>query len=61
MRYLYLKLLLSKICFWLGHGISKIMHHRIFDYLYPVYNNLMYWSIQLDENNDLWHETKENE
>lgn len=37
--------LLSWSLYWLGDGVSRIMHlANIFGILYPIYNTLMIWS-----------------
>jgi len=37
----------SWVCFWLGHWVSRPMHWFDFWWLYPIYNNLMGWSYQV--------------
>lgn len=43
-------------CFWLGHFVSKLMHCEPLGRMYPVYNRLMMWSVDLNDwaGFDLW-------
>ena len=45
MKYLY---------YYIGHIISKPMLWLDLGWLYPLYNNLMGKSVELDINHDLW-------
>ena len=35
--------------FWMGDLISRIMHYFDWGLLYPVYNKLMWWSVEIQE------------
>ena len=49
------KLLLSKILFYIGDTISNLLYFEWMGIvLYPVYKKLMLWSVQLDKKNVLW-------
>jgi hypothetical protein len=39
----------SFCCFWLGDGISRVMHSAVLWRLYPVYHRLMIWSGDVEE------------
>lgn len=39
----------SFVCYWLGHGISKVMDNAVLWRLYPTYNRLMIWSSSVEE------------
>ncbi len=40
---------LSWALFWLGDVVSKPMHYFNWAWLYPVYNNLMCWSADVQD------------
>lgn len=49
-------------CFWVGHWVSKPFEH--FDclaFLYPVYNTLMCWSVNINDwaGLDVWQDATE--
>jgi len=57
-----MKLIIAHICYFLGDNISKLLDWDIFvSVIYPVYNTLMCWSIELDTNNVIWNETKDSD
>ncbi len=39
----------SVFLFFSGHLVSLLMHKPFLWRLYPIYNNLMYWSIQAED------------
>jgi hypothetical protein len=39
----------SFCCYWLGHGISRVMDNAVLYRLYPIYNRLMIWSGDVEE------------
>lgn len=39
----------SFCCYWLGHGISRVMNNAVLWRLYPIYNRLMIWSGDVEE------------
>jgi hypothetical protein len=52
-----------QVTFWLGHGISRIYNNRWLAWLYPVYNRLMIWSLDINDWGGLkiWKETEHQE
>lgn len=57
-----MKLIIAHICYFLGDNISKLLDWDIFvSVIYPVYNTLMCWSIELDTNNVIWNKTKDSD
>ena len=53
-----MKLILSKILYYIGDLISKLFYYNFFckgaRFLYPIYSKLMNWSMDLDENQKIW-------
>lgn len=52
---------LTWLLFWLGDLVSKPMHYFDWWWLYPVYNNLMGWSVDVQDWAGLsgpWKESK---
>jgi hypothetical protein len=50
-----MKILLSKILFYIGDGISNLLYFEWMGVvLYPIYKKLMLWSCQLDKNGVIW-------
>jgi len=49
-----MKLLLAHILFYFGDFVSKIMYLPLTGWLYPVYNKLMIWSSNLDDDGVIW-------
>jgi hypothetical protein len=49
-----MKLVLSYILYYLGDFVSKLMYWDLLSFLYPVYNKLMIWSSELDEDGVIW-------
>jgi hypothetical protein len=48
-----MKKIISWICFELGDLLSRLMFRfPIFNFLYPVYNRLIYWSVTIGEKNE---------
>lgn len=35
--------------FWTGDVISRIMNYLDWSWMYPAYNNLMWWSVEIQE------------
>ena len=46
--------MLAYIAYYLGHWISFPMHWYDWGWLYPVYNRLMIWSAELDDEGVIW-------
>lgn len=50
--------LFSKILYYIGDFISKLMYWRVFrllsGFLYPMYNKIMIWSSDLDKEGKIW-------
>ena len=40
---------LTWLFFWLGDLVSKPMHYLNWAWLYPAYNNLMGWSVDVQD------------
>ena len=60
-----MKLILSKILYFIGDCISKLFCYRLFRYLaeflYPVYSWVMIMSSDLDKDGKIWKILKERE
>ena len=41
--------IVSEILYYFGHWISFPMHWFDWAFLYPLYNNLMFWSISVQD------------
>jgi hypothetical protein len=51
-----LKIILSKLLYYIGHLISIFMMCDLFAFLYPVYRKLMLWSSDLDKDGKVWED-----
>jgi len=49
-----MKLTLAYILYYLGDFVSKLMNTELTGWLYPVYNKLMIWSSELDDEGVIW-------
>ena len=49
-----MRLILSKILYWMGHGVSVFLYCDLLYFLYPVYKKLMIWSSDLDKDGKVW-------
>ena len=53
-----MKLILSKILYYIADLISKSFYYDFFckmsKFLYPIYSKLMIWSSNLDKNGKIW-------
>jgi len=49
-----MKLILAYILYYLGDFVSKLMNTELTGWLYPVYNKLMIWSSELDDDGVIW-------
>lgn len=53
-----LKIISSKILYYIGDFISKLFYYKFFCklscILYPIYSKLMTWSMDLDEDGKVW-------
>jgi hypothetical protein len=60
-----MKLILSKILYFIGDLISKLFYYKFFckfsGFLYPIYSKLMIWSSDLDKEGKVWYDHKINE
>jgi hypothetical protein len=59
-----MKIILSKILYYLGDFISKLLYYtpisKLFArILYPMYNKLMIWSSELDKDGAIWKNVKD--
>lgn len=59
-----MQLFLSKILYYLGDFISKLLYYtpisKLFArILYPMYNKLMLWSSELDKGGVIWKNVKD--
>jgi hypothetical protein len=48
------RIIMSRICYFLGDWVSKPMVVRDWAWLYPFYSKLMSWSSELDNINAVW-------
>lgn len=39
----------SAFCYWHGHAVSRVMGNRMACVLYPIYNQLMRWSVAVED------------
>lgn len=53
-----MKLMLAWILYYLGDFVSKLMNTELTGWLYPVYNKLMIWSCELDEDGVIWRKQR---
>ena len=51
------RIILAHICYTLGDWISYPMVDRDWGWLYPIYNKLMTWSGDLDNEGVIWKDT----
>lgn len=49
-----MKTILARIFYYIGDMISYPMHWWALGLLYPIYNQLMTWSITLDPSGEIW-------
>jgi hypothetical protein len=53
-----MKLILSKILYFIGDSIAKLFYYKFFCRLsfifYPIYSKVMILSMDLDEENKVW-------
>lgn len=55
-----MKLILSKILFYIGDTISNLLYFEWLGiFLYPVYKKIMIWSSLLDEKGVIWREVND--
>jgi len=55
-----LKLIASKILFYLGDTLSNLLYFEWMGaFLYPVYKKLMIWSSELDKDGVIWKDIKD--
>ena len=45
---------LAWVLYWMGDGVSRLMELTGEEVLYPVYNTLMCWSVNLDDRGWAW-------
>lgn len=49
-----MKLILSKILYYIGDLISKLFYYDCFSFLYPLYSKIMNLSSDLDKDGKIW-------
>lgn len=49
-----MKLILSKILYYIGDLISKLFYYDCFTWLYPLYSRIMSLSCDLDKEGKTW-------
>lgn len=49
-----MKVILSKILYYVGDFISKLMNYDCFAWLYPLYSRIMSLSCNLDKRGKVW-------
>lgn len=54
-----MKLLIAWMLYFLGDLVSKIMNTDLTAWLYPVYNKLMIWSSELDDDGVIWKKSND--
>ena len=52
-----MRLILSKILYYIGDLISKFLYFNCFGWLYPLYSKIMILSSKLDKEYKIWHNT----
>jgi len=49
-----MRLILSKILYYIGDLISKFLYFDCFSWLYPLYRKIMILSFDLDKDGKIW-------
>lgn len=49
-----MRLILSKILYYIGDLISKFLYYDCFSWLYPLYSKIMILSSKIDKEAKLW-------
>jgi len=49
-----MSLILSRILYYLGHGISILLYCDLLSFLYPLYKKVMILSSDLDKDDKVW-------
>lgn len=49
-----MKLILSKILYYIGDLVSKFLYFDCFSWLYPLYRKIMILSSELDKDGKIW-------
>ena len=49
-----MKILLSKIFYYIGDMISQLLYFDCLSWLYPLYNKIMLMSCKLDKDKKVW-------
>lgn len=56
-----MRLILSRLLYYIGDFISRLFYWHLFrllsGFLYPIYNKVMIWSMDLDKDGKVWKHT----
>ena len=53
-----MRILLSKILYYVGDLVSKFLYFDFFSWLYPLYRKIMILSSELDKEGKVWENKK---
>lgn len=56
-----MSLILSRILYYLGHGISILLYCDLLSFLYPLYKKVMILSSDLDKDEKVWKNVNHDE
>jgi hypothetical protein len=51
-----MRIFLSKLLYYIGDLVSKLLYWDCFGWLYPLYNKLMISSSKLDKDGKVWQD-----
>ena len=49
-----MKIILSKVLYYVGDLVSRLLHFDCFSWLYPLYSKIMLLSCDLDKDGKVW-------
>jgi len=49
-----MKIILSKVLYYVGDLVSRLLYFNCFSWLYPLYRKIMLLSCDLDRDNKVW-------
>ena len=49
-----MKIILSKVLYYVGDLVSRLLRFNCFSWLYPLYRKIMLLSCDLDRDNKVW-------
>lgn len=53
-----MRILLSKILYYVGDLVSKFLYFDFFSWMYPLYRKIMILSFELDKEGKVWENKK---